>query len=208
MTAAATSLVLTEDFNATVVFSIAVLVVLGLSPVFSALVLCKNKKDLDKPSINKKIGSLYAGCKHGETDRWQVALSSIFLSRRVFFVALTFCIPEQPSLQVFIFLQTIIFYEIYLMTALPYETNSLQMQEFGNEIFFLGIHYHLVLFTGIVSDRDRLYAIGDSLMYTMILLLIFNAFIMLYINISNVAKTAKKYWARYKYRKAKMLAEK
>ena len=127
MTAAATTLVLTEDLNVTKGVSIAILAVLSLTPVFSAVLLCKNKKDLHKPSMNNKIGSLYAGCKHGETDTWQLALSSIFLSRRIFFVALTFCIPEQPSLQVFIFLQTIILYEIYLMTALPYETIILQM---------------------------------------------------------------------------------
>jgi hypothetical protein len=46
------------------------------------------------------------------------------------------------------------------MTALPYETGILQMQEFVNEILFLCIHYHLILFTGIVSNRDTLYEIG------------------------------------------------
>ena len=77
-----------------------------------------------------------------------------------------------------------------------------------NEILFLGIHYHLVLFTGIISDRDTLYAIGESMMYTLILLLVFNGSIMLYVNIFNVSKIAKKYWAQYKYRKAKLLSGK
>ena len=103
MTAAATSLMLTEDLKAAWA-SIAILAILSFAPVLSSVVLCENKKNLHKPSMKQKIGSLYAGCKHAETNKWQLALSSIFLSRRVFFVALTFGIPDQPSLQVFIFL--------------------------------------------------------------------------------------------------------
>jgi hypothetical protein len=97
MIAAGTSLVLSEDASKAWA-SILILAILGLSPVFSSVLICVNKKNLHKPSMQKKIGSLYAGCKHAETNTWQLALSSIFLSRRVFFVALTFCFPQQPAL--------------------------------------------------------------------------------------------------------------
>ena len=43
------------------------------------------------------------------------------------------------------------------MSVVPYEQKLLQFQEFINEILFLGIFYHLVLFTGIILDKDTLY---------------------------------------------------
>jgi hypothetical protein len=103
MTAAATSLTLTEDVTGAWA-SITILAVLSLTPVFSAVLLFKNRKKLSLPSMNEKIGSLYAGCKHGENEKWQLALSTIFLLRRIFFVSLTYCIPALPCVQVFIFL--------------------------------------------------------------------------------------------------------
>ena len=78
----------------------------------------------------------------------------IFLGRRVFFIVLMFAIPDYPAIQIFLFTESIIIYIIYLMNIKPYESKSLMLQEFINEIFFLLINYHILLFTDIVSSIE------------------------------------------------------
>ena len=60
----------------------------ALLPFFFAFVIYKNIDDIDYPSIKKKIGSMYSGCKTDST--LALAYSFIFLVRRLIFVALTF----------------------------------------------------------------------------------------------------------------------
>jgi hypothetical protein len=91
------------------------------------------------------------------------------------FVGMMFLLTDQPSLQVHLFIYMLLWYVIYIETALPHETRFQTTQEHANEIFVLAICYHFVLFTGIVPDSDTRNKIGWSCIGFIILMLVFNA---------------------------------
>ena len=72
------------------------IVFFALLPFFFAFVIYKHMDDIDYPSIKKKIGSMYSGCKTNST--LALAYSFIFLIRRLIFVALTFTLIEYPQI--------------------------------------------------------------------------------------------------------------
>lgn len=80
----------------TIMASSLILLVILISPIIFGVILMKSFKDLSRPSILNKIGSLYLGIR--ETDKWSLAYSQVFMVRRILFVALTFGFKNQPSL--------------------------------------------------------------------------------------------------------------
>ena len=97
-----------------------VVVVLCLMPFLAIWILNRYFKNLGKPSMMAKIGSLYLGLKTDQ--KWApLAYSPIFLILRMIFVAITFLIAEQPNLQVHLFICMLLWYVIYIETATPYE---------------------------------------------------------------------------------------
>jgi hypothetical protein len=101
-----------------------VVVVFSAMPFVFIGVLLRNFKNLGNPSMKEKIGSLYTGLKTG--DKWATAAySSIFLMRRQIFIAITFVMIEQPSLQVHLFIYMSLWYITYIESVLPHETSFL-----------------------------------------------------------------------------------
>jgi hypothetical protein len=126
----------------------------------------------------EKIGSLYLGLK--TYQKWVViAYTPVFLIRRMIFVGIMFLLAWQPSLQVHLFIYMLLWYVIYIETALPHETRFQTTQEHANEIFTLAICYHFVLFTGIVPDWETVHDIGWSCIGFICLMLVFNAAVLI-----------------------------
>jgi len=68
-----------------------------MSPFIFFFILLRNQKNLDKPEVKDKIGTLYQGLK--EKHPRVMLYSFIFLLRRSAFIAITFTLFEYPGLQ-------------------------------------------------------------------------------------------------------------
>jgi hypothetical protein len=108
-----------------------------------------------------------------------LAYTPIFLVRRSFFILLTFAVIEQPSLQVHLFIYVLMWYVIYLQQNKPHETSYQLRVETINEVLFLVIIYHFVLYTDLVESRDMREMIGWSQIGFVILILAVNTYIVL-----------------------------
>ena len=75
-----------------VFISSVILFFLGISPVLFGVILQLNFKRLARPSVQKAIGTIYLSIKND--DKFALAYSSIFMLRRLLFIALTFGISD------------------------------------------------------------------------------------------------------------------
>jgi hypothetical protein len=71
-----------------------------------------------------------------------------------------------------------VWYVIYLGHVLPHETIFQTNVELANEAIFLAICYHFVLFTDLIYDFDTTYNLGWSCISFILLLVVFNTFIL------------------------------
>ena len=69
-----------------------ILFVLGCSPLFFGVVLKLNFNRLARPSVKRSIGTIYLSIK--ENNKVALAYSSIFMLRRIVFIALTFGLSD------------------------------------------------------------------------------------------------------------------
>ena len=101
--------VITQGF-----FAIIILIGFILCPLLFIWVMYANSANLEKDSIQEKIGSMYLGVWLGGKIRYGLSLSIMFLARRSIFVAITFGLYEHPGLQIHLFIFTSLLYIIYL----------------------------------------------------------------------------------------------
>jgi hypothetical protein len=132
-------------------------------PLIALCVVHKNYKNLDRPSMVQKIGSLYLGIK--TNVKWAaLGFTPIFLLRRLIFVAISFALSDKPYLQVHLFIYMLLWYVIYIEMVLPHETRLQTTFEHVNEALLLLICYHFVIWTGPGPeiDVDTKFSIGWS----------------------------------------------
>ena len=129
-----------------------ILAIIFLSPIFFGLILKRNFKNLPRPSMQGKIGSLYLSIKNNNS--WALAYSPLFLVRRILFLSLTIGLASFPSLQIHFFIFISLMYTIYLGSVIPHDVGLMTTSELLNESVLLLICYHFVLFTDIVTDRN------------------------------------------------------
>ena len=133
-----------------VITSSAVLLLMGISPLLFSCILRRNFNRLPRPSTKSAIGSLYLAIR--DQDRFALAYSSVFMFRRLIFIAITFGLSSVPGLQIHLFAYTSMFYVIYLGLVMPHESFSVTGQELANETVLMLSCYHFILFTGLVDD--------------------------------------------------------
>jgi hypothetical protein len=155
--------------------------VLGSSPIIFSLVLKLNYNRLARPSVKRAIGTIYLSIK--ENTKVALAYSSIFMLRRLVFIALTFGISDQPGLQIIFFSYLNLAYIIYLGLVMPHDTVSMTSSELVNESILMMTCYHFILFAGLVYDVEAKTSIGWSLAAFVALLLVFNVAVILFANI-------------------------
>lgn len=158
-----------------------ILAIIFLSPIFFGLVLKRNFKDLPRPSMQGKIGSLYLSIKNN--NNWALAYSPLFLVRRILFLSLTIGLASLTSLQIHFFIFISLMYTIYLGLVVPHDIGLMTTSELLNETVLLLICYHFILFTDIVTDR----AVRKSLAWGMTacvgLLFLLNFYVMIDANL-------------------------
>jgi hypothetical protein len=147
--AAATTLsVATSYASGSVIVALIELSFFCMCPMLFRFILHYNRKDLEKPSMNGKIGSLYLGLK--ENSKGAMMYSSVFMVRRLFFIMLTFAVSAVPCLQIQLFIFTTVMYMVYIMEVRPHTDRFQTKAEILNEVLLISICYHLVLFTNLI----------------------------------------------------------
>ena len=95
-----------------------ILTFIALSPAYFYLILRNNYNSLPKPSMVKKIGSLYLALK--DKEKWALAYSPIFMMRRIIFIAITFGLANFATFQVLALIIITVLYKIYLGLVVPH----------------------------------------------------------------------------------------
>ena len=201
--AAATVIALTDD-QIPKMTSFGILLFFNLSAVFFALLLCCKRKDLNRPGVQDRIGSLYLGLK---TDKCSTLIQPmIYVLRRSLFVACSFFLLDYPSLQVQALITLGLCYIMYLSHAVVYEDPGTKRFEMYNEIFLLACCYVFMLFTnsGQLDPEVRPY-LGIALLAVIVLLLLYNFTIIVRSNVQKVCRN--RYLKQLKKRQTLVLNE-
>ena len=87
---------LTKQAIISIASSSTILLVIIMSPLIFRGVLMRKMNDLKRPSMVKRIGSLYLGIR--DSDKWSLAYSQVFMVRRILFVGISFGLKQHASL--------------------------------------------------------------------------------------------------------------
>ena len=112
--------------------SFLVLGILMFLPVFFAIILSRNRKNLDSEAMRAKIGSIYLGIR--TATKAQRFYSSMFLIRRMVYAILTVACVNNPNILIHVFLLTNILYTVYLGLSSPNDSPLGRRMEYLNEI--------------------------------------------------------------------------
>lgn len=155
-----------------------ILAILNTSPFLFECILRKNRAKLGTPEVRSKYGELYLGLKPDKPG--VVNHSFVFMVRRSLFIALTFALFDQPSLQVHLMIYMTVFYVMYLGYADFFETRLVKRLEMTNESVFILIQYQFVLLLNLVWDTQMRLHIGTAIIVLTSCLLALNFLIIIY----------------------------
>lgn len=175
-------------------------IIFGVSPIIFGVVMYANMDNLDHPSIEKKIGTMYLGV--WKSKGWGLTYSVVFLVRRTLFVILTFALYDQPGIQIQLFIYMSVLYMIYLHAQRIYAQKYILLLEAINEVVFLLACYHLVLFANLLPDPETLETVGSSMIVTLVLLVAITGSVMVGANIKNQYGNYRKWKAKKAQKKA------
>ena len=148
-----------------------------LFPTICLVVLIRNKSNLDDPRVKAKISLLYNGINR-KYSRYSVYWYPLWIFRRLAFIIIPLCFQEYPAIQIMLLVFMTVFYVMYYSGNRPHARKEQVMIEAGNEILMIVLMYHLFCFTNFVGSKETQFAIGNSFLGTMILVLIWNIFFM------------------------------
>ena len=134
-------------------------------------VLTKHRKRLDSEHTQAAFGALYENLNVEYVRKPRLLVSSakevrggkrpalgtlcyplVYLVRRTAFVAVTFLLFNQPSLQLYLMIHSSLLYIFYICTFPLYRTRALRRHELANEMILLLIYYHLALLSNVAWD--------------------------------------------------------
>ena len=141
----------------------------------------KNFEKLQYTSCKERIGTLYMGMNAKRTTA--LAYSIIFLIRRFIFALLTFTMTSLPHMQIQAFCVISVLYLCYLSHSMLFESYFSSRLEIFNEVVFLLLCYHMVLFANLVNDFQVRENIGWSFIYTGVVLVAVNLIVILGANL-------------------------
>ena len=132
------------------------------------------------------MGTLYLAIK--DQNLYALAYMPLFMLRRIIFIALTFGLTKQPSLQIHLFTLGTLFYIIFLGLVAPHNLSAMTSQELTNETLLVVICYHFILFAGLVDDLEMKNKLGISQIVFVGLLLMFNILVVLGANLTQLKR--------------------
>lgn len=139
------------------------LMIIGFFNIMPIVFICvlRNKRvqpHLSTAAMKEKIGNMYATVD--PSVEGSLYYNVVFLFRRSSYVAITFSLFNFPGIQIQAFMYVTMFYMMYIHHYPKYsETLTLKSETF-NEIMFLLICYHMVLFSNLVWNPEMKQQIG------------------------------------------------
>ena len=121
------------------------MVLLSFMPFIFIYSLYRHKDTLKTELTRNKIGSIYQTIQ--PTSKASLTYPIVFLLRRSIFVSLTFLSFSYPVVQVCLQIFLTVLYIIYIMTVPLYDGPLTRWMEMMNEVLFLLVNYHLIVFT-------------------------------------------------------------
>ena len=135
----------TEEDPSSTMPSRVVLTVINLTPAVFIFGLYKHRATLKSEKTRKMIGSLYTTVQPTRVS--SLTYPIVFLIRRSLFVTLMFVLFNYPVAQVCCQIFMTVLYIIYIQTVPLYDGALARWIETINELLFLLVNYHLMLFT-------------------------------------------------------------
>ena len=169
-----------------------------LSPLIFALVIYQNFSDLERLSIDNKIGSMYVGIHLVDKTIYPLSYTIVFLLRRTLFAVLTFTLFNYPTLQILAFIMSSMMYVIYLNSQRIYAERFSLFFENLNEAILIVICYHILLFTNVLDDPNLLTDVGKSMIIAVGIVFVNGTLVILFINIKGLVMYLKKRKAQHK----------
>mmetsp|Transcript_40576 Transcript_40576/g.29204 ORF Transcript_40576/g.29204 Transcript_40576/m.29204 type:complete len:227 (+) Transcript_40576:976-1656(+) len=168
-----------EDLSITtiVVASIQMLIVLLLLLYTICFMGLKSEEQLQKDSTRKRCGSLYLDInlkRHGA--RW---MSTIFMTRRIFFVLNLLLLKEFYFLQMYGLVFSSLIVVSIVIHVKPMDGRALNRMEKFNEYCILFSSYFMFMFSDWTTDGEQLFNFGSYYTVFVISILGFNIFIIL-----------------------------
>ena len=168
-----------EQTTSDKVIGISMFVVMFGYPFISLYAVIFFESKLDTIKVRARISNFYQqiDLNHG---RWSLAFYTIFLIRRIVFVAIPTFIYFWPWLQ----LQTLLFmtsmYIVYYGGTRPHLGRQRVRLEVFNEVMTMVIHYHMVCFTDFNNLAISKYYMGYSFVFCILFLVLFNLILLGY----------------------------
>ena len=131
-----------------------------------------------------------------------VYLPLIFI-RRLFMISILLLQPSFENNQIIMQLHTTLYICIFTGYVRPYKSQLQNTQEFFNEWTVVISSYHLFCFTDWITDYDRRFEIGWSLISVIIVNVLFNFALVLTIVCHNTIRTFKIKYHKHCYMKYK-----
>jgi hypothetical protein len=130
-------------------------------PFIALLVILIFRNRLDEENIKKRISNFYTQIK---TDKglWSLSYYTIFLLRRLLFVAIPTLLPSAPWFQLQILIFTSSLYVMYYAGTKPHAEKERVNIEIFNEIMIMMINYHMVCFSEFNLDLMAQFNMGYS----------------------------------------------
>jgi hypothetical protein len=104
--------------------------------------------------------------------------------RRILFIAITFGLKDQSSLQIHLFTACTLVYIGYLGLVVPHYIYFTTVLELANETVFVLICYNFILLTDITSDRDLRFNLGWFLVALVLLIMATNFAIIINVSVN------------------------
>lgn len=167
--------------------SICIIGFFNLMPIVFIVVLRRLRPRLHEEGVKKKIGNMYSTVDPKYTG--SLYYNVVFLTRRSLYVLITYSLFNYPGIQIQSFIYVTLLYLIYLHHFPVFvEKLTLKVETF-NEVIFLLICYHMVLFSNLIWLPELKQAIGKSLVTLVFSLLGVNTLVIIFVSLRNVIRT-------------------
>lgn len=119
---------------------------------------------LNETQFNRNYKVLFRGLRTDVPGYLQ--FYTIYLLRRAIFVALVYNLtdPTYILVQIFAVISMSFYYSLYLIHFKPYVNQSINRVHIVNEVFLIGITYHLLVFTDYAQTAETKYLAGWSML--------------------------------------------
>jgi len=103
-----------------------------------------------------------------------------FLLRRILYSIVVVFMLNHAYFGVILLIGTCLFFQVFVLLERPWESSIINQQHFVNEVGFLYILVHLVLFNGLVNDVDDRIWIGYYMIAIVCIIIYYNLIVILW----------------------------